>query len=541
MTSNISFKLASVLFVLLLFYIFLSGIGSYGLLAKDEPRYMHCAIEMIQNNNFIVPQFNYEDRFDKPPFFYWMIAASYKLFGINHFLGRLPSALSAILLVLFTWYTGTKILGKTAGFLSAIILSSSVEYIMLGRRGATDIALCLFFSGALYSMYLGYFVKDWKIKIFWTILSGFFAGLALLTKGPVAILFQFGILTIFLIFRRQFDIRHLKVYFIILFFALLVSLPWYIAVHHATGGAFTKTFFFTHNFERFTSVVGEHPGPIWFYFPVVFLGFMPWTLFFLSAVYPVTKHIYKKNFNKFILFCLIWFSLVFLFFTFCKTKMLTYILLLYPAISLITGWWLNIALRKSPKTIRNILLIFLFILAAGSLAAYFFISKSNLELTDKAILMPKLLIAFALLLIGLFGIIIFIKKRLSVIFSFVLVLTVPGIMVLNSALNVYHKITFGDLCNFAREARELGAKEIISFGGYKPILVYYGGIPVDFNDKGKQIKKIKELLASSKDAYIIGYLSDLKGDKPIVRNNTGVFKQLKIIHSGKRYFLGRFS
>ena len=95
MTSNISFKLASVLFVLLLFYIFLSGIGSYGLLAKDEPRYMNCAIEMIQNNNFIVPKFNYENRFDKPPFFYWMIAASYKLFGINHFLGRLPSALSA--------------------------------------------------------------------------------------------------------------------------------------------------------------------------------------------------------------------------------------------------------------------------------------------------------------------------------------------------------------------------------------------------------------------------------------------------------------
>ncbi|MBI3591542.1 MAG: glycosyltransferase family 39 protein [Candidatus Melainabacteria bacterium] len=535
------FKILNILFIFLLFYIFFSGIGSYGLLAKDEPRYAGCALEMIENHNYTVPKFNFQDRFDKPVLFYWLIAASYKLLRVSAFSSRVPSAICAILLVLFTWYTTKKVLGSTTGFISAIILATSIEYIFLGRRAATDIALCLFFSASLYSMYLGYFIKDWKIKIFWTIASGIFSGLAILTKGPIGIVLLFVILSGFLFFRKQFDVKHIKVYFLICIAALLVSLPWYIMVHLATNGEFTKVFFFTHNLERFTSVVGEHPGPVWFYFPVVLLGFMPWTFFLIPALFQFIKHIRKKSFNRFVLFCMIWAITVFLFFSLCKTKMATYILLLFPPLAIITGHWITITGKKKLNLVKNTVLALLLLLSAGLIVSYLLIPKSNLEPIDKNILLSKILISFVLLLIGITCTMLYGKKLHSLITCFVITLVIPGIVLLNSSMIVYHKITFGDLCSFARLAKEKGAREIISFGGYKPILVYYGRLPVDFDDKQKQIKKIKSLLDEKKYSYIIGYLSDIEKTKPIVEKNQAVFKRFEIIKQGKRYFLGKFS
>ena len=461
------FHVLGFLFILLLFYIFFYGLGDYGLLAKDEPRYSGCALEMLENNNWIVPKFNFQDRFDKPALFYWLIAISYKLFGVNEFSSRIPSALSAVLLVLFTWYIGKKVLGRTAGFLSAIILATSIEYIFLGRRAATDIVLCFFFSASLYSMYLGYFIKDIKVKIFWTILSGVFSGLAILTKGPIGIVFPLGILTLFLIFRKQFDVRHLKVYFIISFIALIVSLPWYIAVHAATGGAFTRDFFFTHNIERFTSVVGEHPGPAWFYFPVVLIGFMPWTIFFLHALFNLFSGYKRKHFNKFVLFCLIWFFVIFIFFTFCKTKMATYILLLFPAMSLVTGYWINIIGRKYFKALKYTIISLLMILICAVAILCFLLPTTTLYDIDKNFLIQALFLSFCFFILGAILLSRLPKKHLSLISGFIFSIIIPIIYVLVLGLNGYYKITFSELRDYARLAKlQYGADEIISFGGY---------------------------------------------------------------------------
>ncbi|MBI2995780.1 MAG: glycosyltransferase family 39 protein [Candidatus Melainabacteria bacterium] len=470
MSSQQRLKALNILFILILFYTYFYGIGEYGLLTKDEPRYAGSALEMIENNNYIVPKFNFQDRFDKPPLFYWMIVASYKALGVSDFSSRVPSALCAILLILFTWYIAKKILGSTSGFLSAVILATSAEYVFLGRRAATDMALCFFFSSSMYSLYLSYFVKDWKQKIIYAMMSGLFLGLAILTKGPVAILLLFLILTIFLISGKQFDIKHLRVYFIIIFFALLISLPWYIVVHHATCGEFTKVFFLTHNLQRFTSVVGEHRGPIWFYIPVILLGFMPWTLFFIKVLFTFLKHLQKEDFNKLILFCLIWIITIFLFFSFSKTKFATYIILLFPPLALITGHYLNIMS----------------------------------------------------------------KKRLNFIVCLAFTLVIPGILILKTSLSTYYKTTYADLVNFAKLAKNSGAKEIISLIGYKPILVYYGRVPVNFNKTTKQISKIKLSKKEKKDVFVIGYLSDLNGNKELL-------KKLKIIQIGKRYFLARIT
>ena len=541
MNSTALVKFSKITLLILIVYTFLSGLGSYELLSKDEPRYSECAIEMIENQDFIVPKFNFQDRFDKPPLFYWLIAASYKLFDISAFSSRLPSAVCAILLILFTWYTVGKVLGKTSGYLSAAILATSIEFIFLGRRAATDMTLCLFISSALYSLYLSYFIKEWKEKIFWVILSGMFAGLAILTKGPVGIVFPLFILTLFLLLRKQFDVKHLKIYFLITFFATLISLPWYVLVHIKTQGEFTKAFFFTHNLERFTSVVGEHPGPIWFYIPVILIGLLPWTIFLIPALVTFLKSCYRKSFNKFILFCLIWFFVIFFFFSICKTKMSTYIILLFPAGAIITGHWLNLIIKRKFNTIKNLFLALLVLLFVLLPIGYLYISKSRLGLEDKNSLISNLAILAVFLFVGFLTTLKYAKKQHSLITYFLISTIIPGIIMLNSALVVYHKITFSDLCNFSKTAKTLGAKEILSFGGYKPILVYYSRVPVDFNKKPEQIEKMKKLLEDGKEIYLIGYLSDIKSGKPIVKNHPEIFNRLQIINSGRRYFLGKVS
>lgn len=536
------FKALSISFFILVFFIFFYGLGNYGLLAKDEPRYAGCALEMIENNNFIVPKFNFQDRFDKPALYYWLIATSYKILGISSFSSRVPSSLCAILLVLFTWYTASKILGKVSGLLSAVVLATSVEYIFLGRRAATDITLCLFFSGSLFAMYLGYFYKDWKIKIFWTILSGIFAGLAILTKGPVGLILPLMILTVFLFYRKNLDIKHIKVYFMISAIAIAISLPWYISVHNATNGGFTRDFFFTHNLERFTSVVGEHPGPVWFYIPILSAGFLPWIVFFIPAFLKFTGRIKRRSSNRFIVFCLIWASLIFLFFSACKTKLFTYILLLFPAISIITGHYLSIVGKKNfdllKKPLVGISICSLIILGG----IYFFIP--NLRLCNRLsdIIQASTLISFSILTIS--TVIIFREplkyygKIALLAFSF----SVSLLITMVPCIFAYHKITFADLSNFAVAAKENGAKEIISFGGYKPILVYYGRVPVDFNDKWIQIRKIREKLSQGESVYLIGYLSDIEMNKKIIKKNKDLFfNRLTILKSGKKYFLGKIS
>ena len=123
------------IFVCSLFY--LLKLGSYRLIDVDEPRYAEAAKEILNLHNWITPHFNYELRFDKPIFFYWLIAFSYLTFGITEFAARFPSAILAILLVLFTYLFGRKTISKSYGLISALILATSIEFIAIARMSIT--------------------------------------------------------------------------------------------------------------------------------------------------------------------------------------------------------------------------------------------------------------------------------------------------------------------------------------------------------------------------------------------------------------------
>ena len=118
-----------------------------------------------------------------------------------------------------------------------------------------------------------------------------------------------------------------------------------------------------------------------------------------------------------------------------------------------------------------------------------------------------------------------------------LIFSLPGIYILNAAIKASYIKSFYELQKYSILAREMGAKEIISYIGYKPILVYYGRIPVDFNSQKNQLSKIRKQLKEEKNIFIIAHKSGIKKMKDKLFNNNKIYCRFKIIASGKRYAL----
>ncbi len=328
-------------------------LGSYALIDMDEPRYPQAAREMIHRSDYIIPYFAGKPRYDKPILFYWSEILSIKTFGDNELSARLPSAVSALALVILTFF-----LGSTVGVptLSAIVLAGSVEFFVMARLSVTDMLLNLCISSTLIIFFLSY---SRKISSKFLLLSAITAALGVLCKGPVALIIPGIIGVIYLLskkdlfgyFRREWSL--LPVW--ILVFLVLV-LPWYIAVHYATAGEFTKVFFLEHNLNRYTSVVSGHNAAWWFYIPTFIVGFMPWTLFLPKALIDWFKVSTQVSYeNELIKFSLIWFSTVIVFYSFAGTKLINYILPCYLPLAIIVAIYIQSTLK--PKTIITIIVI----------------------------------------------------------------------------------------------------------------------------------------------------------------------------------------
>ncbi len=307
--------------VVVIFY----NIGTIPLLDPDEPVYAETPKEMIKYNEYLSPRIYGEYWYDKPPMYYWLVAGSYKIFGINEFAARFPSAFLAVLSVLVMYYYGSKLFNKRAAACGALVLVTSLEFFYLGKAAVTDITLnfCLMVS------LLAFINRQYYIFYI-------FAGLATLTKGPVGLLFPGAILFLYFLFSGRWqEMKHMKILSGVLVFSL-VALPWYIYMYINHGNAFVETFLGFHNITRFTSP--EHPETVWWYYyiPVLILGFFPWSAVMVQSVWKSftdSRHDYPQ-----LLYLNIWAAFIFVFFTISQTKLVSYILPMFPPLALIVGW-----------------------------------------------------------------------------------------------------------------------------------------------------------------------------------------------------------
>ncbi|MBP2633283.1 MAG: arnT 1 [Firmicutes bacterium] len=310
-------------------FIMLFQLGNVPLLDPDEPVYAQTAIEMLANNDFISPRIYGDFWYDKPPMYYWLVAGMIKFFGQGELAARLPSAIFAIITVLVIYFIGKSILSRRAAFFGSLILATSFEFFYLGKAAVTDVTLTCFFSVAL----LAYLKNKYSLMYV-------FMGLAVLTKGPIGIVLPAMIIGLHLLLTGQIGKLLQMKLGRGLVIVLVIFAPWYVRMYQLHGMDFINTFLGFHNITRFLQP--EHAsGSNWYYYiPVLLIGFFPWSMYLMQAIKTGIENRSTEEGNT-LLFLISWGISVFIFFSISQTKLISYILPMYPAIALLVGWYID--------------------------------------------------------------------------------------------------------------------------------------------------------------------------------------------------------
>jgi dolichol-phosphate mannosyltransferase len=247
------------------------------LLEPEETRYAEIPRQMLAEGRLVEPVWHGQPYYHKPPLLYWLVMASYGLFGVHDWAARLVPACCGVGTVLLTWWWGKRVAGAWPGFLGAVILCLSARYVYLGRMLTTDSLLCLWVVAALATAHVA--LRGESLRRGLWLLSGAACGLGLLTKGPVALVLVMVPIVLWRMLDRRGGRPSLRDYLAYVAVAVAVASPWYLAVT-LTHPAAAVEFFWLHNVLRFVDPL-DHAKPFWFHLPGLLVGTLPWSLLLL--------------------------------------------------------------------------------------------------------------------------------------------------------------------------------------------------------------------------------------------------------------------
>ncbi len=356
----------------------------------DETFYAQTAKEMVRKGEWLTPILYGEPQFEKPILFYWFVEISYKMFGINEFAARLPSAIFGLIGLIAMYLLGKILFSARTGLFSAIALATNIEYIILSGACVTDMALFTF-------MLLGvsfFFYGQIRKKDHFYILSAVAFAFAALTKGPIGLLLPGFIIFVYLLAAKDFStLKKFKVIFQASLIFILIALPWYIIMYKLHAKAFVDEFFGFHNITRFLTPEHKIGSQVYYNIPIVLGGFLPWSAFLPLGFW----HIFKSKEKKAALFILLWFFIIFIFFSVSSTKLPTYIFPCFISLALIVGkLWDDFIKKHNEKnfliTMRLSYYFLLSTIVLGMIGGYIFIKTDYPDMVNGALITGAFLI-----------------------------------------------------------------------------------------------------------------------------------------------------
>ncbi len=315
----------------------------------DEARNSACAMEMMQRGDWVVPTFNGELRTDKPPLHYFFMIASYKAFGIFPFAARVFSVIMGVLTVWVVYFFVKKLINQRAAFFSALILVSSLAFVIEFHLAVPDPYLVFFLTASWLCFIYAY---QSKIKRMYD-LSYASMAMAFMAKGPVAVVLSGIIFLLFLLLLEDFSwetLKRLSVLKGVMIF-LIITVPWWAAVTVRTDGAWPTRFIMQHNVGRYSLAMEGHNGlpglPIFF----LFASLLPLALYLPGA----TKSAWGQRKDSLLpFFSLVAASTVVAFFAFSKTILLNYVAPGIPFGAIVIGAFIERRLQNPfPLTVAR--------------------------------------------------------------------------------------------------------------------------------------------------------------------------------------------
>jgi 4-amino-4-deoxy-L-arabinose transferase-like glycosyltransferase len=331
-------------------FLFLYGLGQFGLIGADEPRYAQVAREMLERRDWITPVLGRHPWLEKPPLYYWQAMLSYSIFGVSDWAARLPSALDAALLVLAVYFFLRRF---KFGFEldGALITASSAAIAGFAHAASMDMALATAFGIGMLSWWAW---RESEKKIYLGMFYAFMA-LGMLAKGPVAPFLAALVIALYAIAVKEWRlvVKSLWLPGIILFCA--IALPWYLAVQ-MRNPQFFREFIVQQNLDRFSENLYHHREPIWYYLPMTALALAPWTVFVIAGFVQAVRQWWERRrfvqasedfAQQFGIFACCWLVVPVVFFSISQSKLPGYILPAIPAGALLLAGYLRQDLERN--------------------------------------------------------------------------------------------------------------------------------------------------------------------------------------------------
>jgi 4-amino-4-deoxy-L-arabinose transferase-like glycosyltransferase len=365
--SALAKRLYIFLFVIIsIFYFY--GLGRLPLLGPDEPRYAQVAREMFLRGDLITPTLGGHTWFEKPALLYWLMMASFKIFGAGEWGSRFGSSVCGLLTIAAVWCVGRAVErpseeARDFGFWTAVVMASSLGLVVFSRAASFDVVITMTTTWAL-AFFLLHELARKKGSVF---LAGFYicVGLSLLAKGLVGIVIPFGVVGFYFLLRRTWPARHVWLSLIWgIPLAMAVSALWYGPVIARHGWSFVNEFFIQHHFARYVSNKYHHPQPIYFYPAIILMLALPWSVFLIDSLMKARAWTWRGGDSLSVVrvFSLAWLVFPIVFFSFSGSKLPGYILPALPAAAFLIADGFNRSIAKWPLRATGVICL---ALAAG--------------------------------------------------------------------------------------------------------------------------------------------------------------------------------
>lgn len=270
-------------------FLFIPFLGRVHLFDWDEINFAECAREMILLDDYSRIYINFKPFLEKPPMFFWMQVVTMQLFGFTEFAARFPNAICGIFTLVALYLCGRRVYDHRFGLLWALAYAGSLFPNMYFKSGLIDPWFNLFTFLSLYFFILYHWKRNGYDKeglqhkpLYYAVWAGVFMGLAILTKGPVALMIFLLVLGVYLVYNRFricFGWGHALLFLLV---AVLLTFSWY-GYETIKNGPWFINGFLAYQYRLFTTHDAGQQGFPGYHFIVILIGCFPASVFAIPA------------------------------------------------------------------------------------------------------------------------------------------------------------------------------------------------------------------------------------------------------------------
>lgn len=314
---------------------YLSFLGGVHLFDWDEINFAEISREMLLLGDYTRVYVDFQPFWEKPPLFFWLQAGAMSVFGINEFAARFPNAICGILTLMVLFQIGRRLYDNRFGLIWAAAYFGSILPFLYFKSGIIDPWFNFFIFLGIYFFILFHWKRNTYAGIalrrsFWTylLLGGFFIGLGILTKGPVAYLVAGLVFFVYWVGYQRFRWYVTVPQFLVFTLAAaVVTLLWY-GVETAKNGPWFIEEFNRYQYRLFSTPDAGHRGFPFYHFVVLLVGCFPASVFTIRSFFrlPAEAVDFRRDFR---IWMKILFWVVLILFSIVQSKIVHYSSLCY--------------------------------------------------------------------------------------------------------------------------------------------------------------------------------------------------------------------